>query len=46
MKPVVFAMAAVLSMAGLANAQSPPEVIEQAVAKSHLKFPGRATLIK
>jgi hypothetical protein len=46
MKPFVFAMVAVLSMTASVHAQSPAEVIEQAVAKSPLRFSGQATLIK
>lgn len=34
-----------LSMAGAVSAQTPTEVIEQAVAKSPLRFPGQVTII-
>jgi hypothetical protein len=42
----MFAVVAVLSMTASVYAQSPAEVIEQAVAKSPLRFTGQATLIK
>lgn len=46
MKRMILVLAGMASMAGVLNAQTPGEVIEQAVSKSPLRFPGEATLIK
>jgi hypothetical protein len=46
MKRMILLFSMLASLAGTANAQTPAEVIEQAVAKSPLRFTGEATLIK
>ena len=46
MKSVILALVAAFTIAGGAQAQTPAELIEQAVAKSPLRFPGEATIIK
>ena len=46
MKSVLFAVVGILMTAVSARAQSPAEVIEQAIAKSLNPVPGQATIIK
>jgi len=46
MKSLVFTLAGILAIAASARAQSPAEVVEQAVGMSLNKVPGQATIIK
>ena len=46
MRRMVWVFVGVLSMAPAAGAQTPAEVIEQAVSKSPLRFPGEATIVR
>jgi len=46
MKSLLFTLAGILAIAASARAQSPAEVVEQAVGMSLNKVPGQATIIK